>query len=105
MIGINQQIRTSSGGGEGVGFAVPIDVARRSLDQLRDKGEVSYAFLGVETVPIYPQLRERFDLPVDDGAWLQDVSEGGPAEAAGLRGGGRRPDDVPGAPLQASAAT
>ena len=90
VIGINQQIKTSSGGGEGVGFAVPIDVARRSLDQLRAEGEVSYAFLGVETVPIYPQLRERFDLPVDDGAWLQGVSEDGPAADAGLRGGGAR---------------
>ena len=88
VIGINQQIKTSSGGGEGVGFAVPVDVARRSLEQLRTKGEVSYAFLGVETVPIYPQLRERFDLPVGEGAWLQDVSEDGPADAAGLRGGG-----------------
>jgi S1-C subfamily serine protease len=88
VIGINQQIRTSSGGGEGVGFAVPVDVARRSLEQLRDKGEVSYAFLGVETVPIYPQLRERFDLPVSEGAWLQDVTDDGPAAAAGLRGGG-----------------
>ena len=88
VIGINQQIKTSSGGGEGVGFAVPVDVARRSLEQLRSKGEVSYAFLGVETVPIYPQLRERFDLPVDEGAWLQEVSEDGPAAAAGLRGGG-----------------
>jgi S1-C subfamily serine protease len=87
VIGINQQIRTNSGGGEGVGFAVPVDVARRSLQQLRDKGEVSYAFLGVETVPIYPQLRERFDLPVASGAWLQEVAEGGPAEKAGLRGG------------------
>ncbi len=88
VIGINQQIKTSSGGGEGVGFAVPIDVARRSLDQLREKGKVSYAFLGVETVPIYPQLRERFDLPVGKGAWLQDVADEGPAQAAGLRGGG-----------------
>jgi len=87
VIGINQQIRTSSGGGEGVGFAVPVDVARRSLEQLRDKGEVTYAFLGVESVPIYPQLRERFDLPVDEGAWLQEVSKDGPADAAGLRGG------------------
>jgi len=87
VIGVNQQIKTSSGGGEGVGFAVPVDVVRRSLEQLRQKGEVSYAFLGVETVPIYPQLRERFDLPVDAGAWLQDVAEDGPAEAAGLRGG------------------
>jgi S1-C subfamily serine protease len=88
VIGINQQIKTASGGGEGVGFAVPVDVARRSLEQLRAKGEVSYAFLGVETVPIYPQLRERFDLPVGEGAWLQEVSEDGPAAAAGLRGGG-----------------
>ena len=90
VIGINQQIKTSSGGGEGVGFAVPVDVARRSLEQLREKGEVSYAFLGVETVPIYPQLRERFDLPVEEGAWVQDASDGGPAAKAGLRGGGPR---------------
>jgi S1-C subfamily serine protease len=90
VIGINQQIKTSSGGGEGVGFAVPVDVARRSLDQLRENGEVSYAFLGVETVPIYPQLRERFELPVGEGAWVQDASEGGPAAKAGLRGGGPR---------------
>ena len=88
VIGINQQIKTNSGGGEGVGFAVPVDIARRSLDQLRENGEVSYAFLGVETVPIYPQLRERFDLPVDEGAWIQGVSDDGPAAAAGLRGGG-----------------
>jgi 2-alkenal reductase len=88
VIGINQQIRTASGGGEGVGFAVPVDVAKRSLEQLRTDGEVSYAYLGVETVAIYPQLRERFDLPVEKGAWLQDVAADGPAEDAGLKGGG-----------------
>jgi S1-C subfamily serine protease len=88
VIGINQQIKTSSGGGEGVGFAVPVDVAKRSLDQLREKGKVSYAYLGVETVAVYPQLRERFNLPVGRGAWLQDVAGDGPAEDAGLKGGG-----------------
>jgi S1-C subfamily serine protease len=87
VIGINQQIKSNSGGGEGVGFAVPIDVARRSLDQLRENGKVAYAYLGVETVAIYPQLRERFDLPVTKGAWVQRVSSGAPAESAGLRGG------------------
>jgi S1-C subfamily serine protease len=87
VIGINQQIRTNTGGSEGVGFAVPVDVARRSLEQLRERGEVSYAFLGVETVAIYPQLRERFDLPVDEGAWVQGLTDGGPADEAGLRGG------------------
>jgi S1-C subfamily serine protease len=87
VIGINQQIKTNSGGGEGVGFAVPVDVARRALDQLRNDGKVAYAYLGVETVPIYPQLRERFDLPVGKGAWVQDVVGDGPAADAGLRGG------------------
>jgi S1-C subfamily serine protease len=48
---------------------------------------VEYAYLGVETVEIYPQLRERFDLPVGEGAWVQDVVSGGPADKAGLRGG------------------
>ena len=88
VIGINQQIKTSSGGGEGVGFAVPVDVVRRALEQLRANGEVSYAYLGVETVAIYPQLVERFDLPAEEGAWVQDVVDDGPAEDAGLRGGG-----------------
>ena len=87
VIGINQQIKSSSGGGEGVGFAVPIDVAKRSLGQLHDTGEVTYSYLGVETVPIYPQLQERFDLPVREGAWIQEVADDGPAAAAGLHGG------------------
>jgi S1-C subfamily serine protease len=90
VIGINQQIKTNSGGGEGVGFAVPVDVAKRALEQLRADGIVEYAYLGVETVEIYPQLRERFDLPVGEGAWVQDVVDDGPAERAGLRGGGER---------------
>jgi S1-C subfamily serine protease len=90
VIGINQQIKTNTGGGEGVGFAVPVDVAKRSLEQLRSDGEVSYAYLGVETVSIYPQLRERFDLPVGKGAWVQDVVDDGPADDAGVRGGADR---------------
>jgi S1-C subfamily serine protease len=87
VIGINQQIKSSSGASEGVGFAVPIDVAKRSLEQLQASGEVKYSYLGVETVEIYPQLRERFDLPVGQGAWVQGVSDDGPAATSGLRGG------------------
>jgi S1-C subfamily serine protease len=90
VIGINQQIKTNSGGGEGVGFAVPVDVAKRALEQLGDDGEVDYAYIGVETVAIYPQLRERFELPVAKGAWVQRVVDGGPADDAGVRGGGDR---------------
>ena len=87
VIGVNQQIRSTSGGGEGVGFAVPIDMVRRSLEQLRDDGKAEYAYLGVASQRVYPQLAERFDLPVERGAWLQEVTPGGPAAKAGLRGG------------------
>jgi len=87
VIGVNQQIKSRSGGGEGVGFAVPADVVRRSLDGLREHGEVRYAYLGVQSVALYPQLVQRFDLPVKEGAWLQVVQPGTPGAEAGLRGG------------------
>jgi S1-C subfamily serine protease len=90
VIGINQQIKSRSGGGEGVGFAVPIDVVKRSVAQLRRDGKARYAYIGIQTVALYPQLVERFDLPVKEGAWVQAVSPGGPAEKAGLQGGSER---------------
>jgi S1-C subfamily serine protease len=87
VIGINQQIETKSGGGEGVGFAVPIDVVKRSLAQLREGGTVHYAYLGVVSVPLYPQLVQRFGLKAQRGAWVQAVNPASPAAKAGLRGG------------------
>jgi S1-C subfamily serine protease len=87
VIGINQQIQTNSGGGEGVGFAVPIDMIKESLDQLRKHGSAQYAYLGVASQRVYPQLAAKFNLPVERGAWLQDVTAGGPADDAGLHGG------------------
>ena len=88
VIGINQQIKTTSGGGEGVGFAVPVDAVKRSLGMLRDSGEARYAYLGVSSVQLYPQLVDRFNLDVEKGAWVQEVNAGGPAEKAGIHGGG-----------------
>ena len=90
VIGVNQQIRTTSGGGEGVGFAVPIDMVKRSLEQLREDGEADYAYVGIASQRVYPQLAEKFDLPVERGAWLQEISPGGPAQEAGLRAGAPR---------------
>ena len=84
VIGINAQIKSQSGGGEGVGFAIPVDAVRRSLRELRDKGRVDYAYLGVETLTVWPQLAERIDLHVNTGALVQDVVDGSPAEDAGL---------------------
>lgn len=89
VIGINSQIRSESGTGSGVGFAIPVDLISRVLDQLRDSGEATYAYIGVSSVSIYPQLAERFKLPVKKGAWVQTVTAGGPAGAAGLKPGSR----------------
>ncbi|MDX6689440.1 MAG: hypothetical protein QOG15_897 [Solirubrobacteraceae bacterium] len=87
VLGINSQIQSTSGGGEGVGYAVPVDMVRRTLNALRSKGTVRYAYLGVSTSPIYPQLARRFRLPVTIGAWVQEVVSGGPADKAGLKAG------------------
>jgi S1-C subfamily serine protease len=90
VLGINAQIRTSSGESSGVGFAVPVDTVRRSIDQLRESGRARYAYLGVGTEALFPQLAAHFRLPVRQGAWVQDVTPDGPADDAGLRAGGDR---------------
>ena len=92
VLGINSQIRTQSGDGNGVGFAVPVNAVRRSLDQLRENGEVKYAYLGVSSRTLYPQVARKFDLPVDRGVWVQEVPDTGPAAKAGIRAGS---DEVP----------
>jgi S1-C subfamily serine protease len=89
VIGINSQIRSSSGGSEGVGFAVPVDTVRRSLAQLRSSGSAHYGYIGVSTQPLYPQLAKRLGIPVDQGALIAEVVKGGPADKAGLKGGGK----------------
>jgi len=87
VLGINSQIQTTSGGGEGVGYAIPADTVRRTLAALRKDGTVEYAYLGVATARIYPQLARRYTLPVETGAWVQEVVPGAPAAKAGLRAG------------------
>jgi S1-C subfamily serine protease len=87
VIGINAQIKSQSGGGEGVGFAIPVDAVRRSLRELREKGRVDYGYLGVESLTIWPQLADRLDLNADTGALVQKVVEDSPAEDAGIEAG------------------
>jgi len=87
VIGINQQIETNSGANDGVGFAVPISAIEHSLSQLREDGEAEYAYIGVSTSPLYPQLARKLGLDTDFGGLVAEVSSGGPAEKAGIRGG------------------
>jgi S1-C subfamily serine protease len=87
VLGINAQIKSQSGGGEGVGFAIPVDAVSRSLRELRANGKVGYGYLGVQTLSLWPQLAERLDLDVADGALIQEIERGSPAEQAKLRDG------------------
>jgi S1-C subfamily serine protease len=89
VIGINAQIRTTTGEGAGVGFAVPVDTVRRSLDLLREDGEAEYGYLGVSTQALYPQLAERLGVDVGVGALVSEVVEDSPADEAGLTAGDR----------------
>jgi 2-alkenal reductase len=100
VVGISQQINTTSGGNEGVGFALPIDLAERSVEHLRDDGEVSYAYAGVTTNELYPQLAEELDLEVDRGAIVAEVVPGSPADEAGLEGGDGDPMRFQGLPVE-----
>ena len=93
VIGITAQIRSTSGSAEGVGFAVAINSVKRSMQQLIANGSVSYAYVGVKTEDLTPALAKRFDYPVGRGAVISNVVDGGPAAAAGLRGGSGR-DEV-----------
>ncbi|HEU6444137.1 MAG TPA: trypsin-like peptidase domain-containing protein [Gaiellaceae bacterium] len=87
VIGINAQIRSTSGQSEGVGFAIPINAAKRSFRQLVRNGRVAYAYVGINAEDLTPTIAKRFDYPVDRGAVIATVVEEGPAEQAGLRGG------------------
>ncbi|HEX6688398.1 MAG TPA: trypsin-like peptidase domain-containing protein [Solirubrobacterales bacterium] len=87
VVGINQQIETNSGANDGVGFAVPISAVKRSLAQLEQKGSAEYAYIGVSSQALYPQLAEKLGLDTDHGSLLAEVIPGGPADEAGLEGG------------------
>ncbi len=89
VIGINAQIESTSGTNEGVGFAIPIDLARRSLEQLLRTGKVSYAYIGVSTQDVTPGIAQAFGLGADRGALVTRVEDGSPAGLAGLHGGSR----------------
>ena len=90
VIGVNAQIRSDSGNAEGVGFAIPINSARRSMEQLIATGRVAYAYIGITTLDVTPAIARRYDLGAQRGALIEEVVESGPAKRAGLVGAKRR---------------
>ena len=92
VIGINTQIQTASGvrGNMGVGFAVPVNAARRALPDLLAGRKVPHAWLGISGTAVSEDLADEHNLPVKQGVLVAEVLPESPAARGGLRGGGRR---------------
>ncbi len=86
VVGINTAIFSQTGGSIGIGFAIPINMAKDLLPQLK-KGKVVRGWLGVMIQTITPELKEKLGLKDDKGALVGDVTPGGPADKAGIRRG------------------
>jgi len=89
VIGINSAIYTPSGTTAGIGFAIPVNTAKRIAHDLMTEGRVRQAFFGTRTLEVGGGLAEALDLPVQEGLMIEEVTKGGPAAAAGLHGGDR----------------
>jgi serine protease Do len=100
LVGINTAIFSTSGGYQGIGFAIPSNMVKSIMDSLITKGKVVRGWLGVSIQRITPELAKQFNLAEENGALVSDVVESGPAEKAGLKRGdviveydGKKTDD------------
>jgi serine protease Do len=87
IVGINTAISTQSGGYQGVGFAIPSNLAKWVTRQLIEKGKVQRAYLGIVIQPVTPDLAERFGVKIHEGILVSQVPPGTPAAKAGLKEG------------------
>ncbi len=87
LVGINTAIISRSGGNQGIGFAVPVNMARHSMDRLISGGKVTRGFLGVSPQDVTPGLAQAFNLPNQNGALVGGVVTNSPAEKAGIKSG------------------
>ena len=87
LVGINTQIESSSMGNEGVGFAVPINLARHVMERLISAGKVARGYLGIHMQDVDAYLAQQFNLPGQNGVLVDDVFPGTPADKAGIKPG------------------
>ncbi|GAB6043785.1 Do family serine endopeptidase [Endothiovibrio diazotrophicus] len=87
LVGINTAIFSKSGGSQGIGFAIPVQLARQVLEQIIEHGHALRGWLGVEIQDITPELAESFRLPESRGALIAGVLRQGPAHRAGMQPG------------------
>ena len=87
LIGISAVIATSSGGSEGIGFAIPINTAKSVADAIIGGKKVSHPYIGILGQTVSQDIATRYNLPVDTGAYVTNVVQGGPADKAGIKTG------------------
>ena len=87
LVGINTAIFSTTGGYQGIGFAIPSNMVKVVMNNLIEKGRVIRGWLGVSIQEITPELAQQFQLDKDYGTLVADVVEGGPAEKAGIMHG------------------
>src|SRR5688572_7651249 len=87
LVGINTAILSGAGGNIGIGFSVPINMARGVMERIIEHGKVVRGFLGVKIQPVTPELASEFNLPTQSGALVGDVTPNSPAGRAGLLAG------------------
>jgi putative serine protease PepD len=90
IIGINSAIISPSGGNVGIGFAIPVNTAKRVVPELIAKGYVTYPWIGATIQSLIPEVAKYLKLKIERGAMIAEVVKGGPADKAGLKGGDQR---------------
>ncbi len=87
LVGINTAIFSRSGGNLGIGFAIPVSLARQVMQQIIAHGGVTRGWVGIEVQDITPEIADSFNLHNTEGALIAGVLRGGPADRAGIRPG------------------
>jgi serine protease DegQ len=87
LVGVNSAIYSRTGGSQGIGFAIPVSIARQVMEQIIKSGSVTRGWVGIEVQDLTPELAESFSLKNADGALIAGVLKGGPADTGGVRPG------------------
>ena len=87
LVGVNSAIYSRTGGSQGIGFAIPVSIARQVMEQIIQSGSVTRGWVGIEVQDMTPELAESFNLKNAEGALIAGVLKGGPADAGGIQPG------------------
>lgn len=87
LVGVNSAIYSRTGGSQGIGFAIPVSIARQVMEQIIKTGSVTRGWVGIEVQDLTPELADSFGLKNAEGALIAGVLKGGPAEVGGVRPG------------------